>query len=276
MAGGSNGRAHLFVREAGSGTPVLLLHGLGADHTIWNGVLPALAEHHTVIAPDLRGHGRSETPDGSTFSFDELQNDLEGLLEERGIGQVHLVGLSAGAFLALRFAIDSTPAFRSLTSISGSSHCDAHTRAVAENWARTYREAGLELYVQRLLRDIYSPNWLDSHMDLVDKVTAQLRTVDLRGPVQWYSAIRSFDVRTSVGRLRLPTLVVHGMDDRVIDPTHARLLRQSILGAELKLFPYAGHMVPIEQAEETGRLLVDRFARLDAAAAKTASGTPTT
>ncbi|MCI4363194.1 MAG: alpha/beta fold hydrolase [Thermoplasmata archaeon] len=267
MGSDGNGHAHLFVREAGSGTPVLLVHGLGTDHTIWNGVLPSLAEHHTVLAPDLRGHGRSDTPEGSTFGFDELEGDLAALLEERGIGKVHLVGLSAGAFLAVRFAIDRTASFRSLTSISGASHCDAHTRAVAENWARTYRDAGLELYVQRLLRDVYSPTWLDGHMDLVDKATAQLRSADLRGPIQWYSAIRSFDVRTSLGRLRLPTLVVHGMDDRVIDPTHARLLRQAIPGAELKLFPYAGHMVPIEQGEETARTLTDWFARAEARAA---------
>ncbi|MCI4346289.1 MAG: alpha/beta fold hydrolase [Thermoplasmata archaeon] len=267
MPGSADGHARLYVREAGAGPPVLLVHGLGADHTVWNGVLPALAEHHTVLAPDLRGHGRSDTPDDSTFSFDELEGDLLELLRERGIERTHLVGLSAGAFLAVRFAIDRTSSLRSLTSIAGSSHCDAHTRAVAENWARTFRDAGLEMYVQRLLRDVYSPNWLDSHMDIVDKVTAQLRNADLRGPIQWYSAIRSYDVRTSLGRLRLPTLVVHGMDDRVIDPTHARLLRQAIPGAELKLFPYAGHMVPVEQGEETARALLDWFAKVEARSA---------
>jgi pimeloyl-ACP methyl ester carboxylesterase len=259
--------AKLFVREVGSGSPILLLHGLGCDHTVWNGLLPGLAEEHTVLAPDLRGHGRSPAPDGSTFAFDELEGDLERLLAERDLKRVHLVGLSAGAFLAVRFALDRTATVRSLVSIAGASHCDAHTRAVAENWSRTYHDAGYELYVQRLMRDVYSPTYLDAHMDLVDKVTQQMRGVDLRGPLQWYSAIRSYDVRGSLGRLRLPTLVVHGMDDRVIDPTHARLLRQSILGAELKLYPFAGHMVPVEQAEETGKLLREWTARVDAAAA---------
>lgn len=259
--------APLFVRELGRGSPVLLLHGLGSDHTVWNGLLTELASEHHVLAPDLRGHGRSPAPEGSTFAFDELEGDLDQLLAERNLTRVHVVGLSAGAFLAVRWALDRTPIVRSLVSIAGSTHCDAHTRAVAENWAKTYREAGYEAYVLRLLRDVYSPNWLDGHMELVEKVTQQMRGVDLRGPIQWYSAIRSYDVRGSVGRLRLPTLVVHGMDDRVIDPTHARLLRQSILGAELKLYPFAGHMVPVEQAEETGRLLREWTARVDLAAA---------
>ncbi|MCI4335436.1 MAG: alpha/beta fold hydrolase [Thermoplasmata archaeon] len=272
MPADEDGAASLYVREAGSGSTVLLLHGLGSDHTVWNGILPVLAEEHTVLAPDLRGHGRSPTPEGSTFGFDEMEADLEQLLAERKASPVHVVGLSAGAFLATRLAVDRTSQLRSLVSIAGASHCDAHTRAVAENWARTYHEAGFELYVQRLLRDVYSPGWLEGHMDLVDKVTRQLRDVDLRGPLQWYSAIRSFDVRGSLGRLRLPTLVVHGMDDRVIDPTHARLLRQSILGAELKLYPYAGHMVPVEQGEETGRLLKDWLSRVDAVAAKAPPG----
>ena len=87
---------------------------------------------------------------------------------------------------------------------------------------------------------------------------------DPKSIVQWGLALRTFDVRQQLGRIRTPTFVLHGMDDRVVDPSHARLLRQAIRGADLKLFPYAGHMVPVERSEEFTRALSEWFARVPA------------
>jgi 3-oxoadipate enol-lactonase len=259
------GPAPLFVRELGSGPPVLFLHGLGSDHTVWNGIVPAVGAGHTLLLPDLRGHGQSPAPESATFAFDEHEEDLAALLETKRVGPVHLVGLSAGGFLALRFALSHAAAIRSLVLVGTSAICDGHTRAVAAHWTEVYRTAGLEAYAFRLAKDLYSPGWLANHAEVVEQMVREWKGRDLRGPIQWYSAVRSFDMRASVGRIRAPTWVVHGMDDRVIDPTHARFLRHAIPGAQLKLFPYAGHMVPVEQAEEFGRLLREWIDTHDAA-----------
>lgn len=266
--------AQLFVREVGSGPPVLFLHGLGSDHSVWNGILPSLGLNHTLLLPDLRGHGRSPDPEGATYAFDEHEEDLVALLRARQQGPVHLVGMSAGGFLALRFALDHPGEVRSLTVVGASALCDGHTRAVAAQWAELYRTAGLETYVLRLAKDLYSPAWLGNHPEIVDQLNRELKGRDLRGPLQWYSAIRSFDMRSSVGRIHVPTWIVHGMDDRVIDPTHARFLRHAIPGAKLKLFPYAGHMVPIEQAEEFGRALLEWITTNDSRASEAEKSPP--
>ena len=258
--------AELFVREAGSGPAALLLHGLGGDHTIWNGQLQPLSERYHLIAPDLRGHGRSPYPDGTTFSFDELVGDLEGTLRTCGVDRAHLVGVSAGGFLALQFVLAHPERVRSLTLISSAAHCDGHTRAIAAHWAEVYRTQGYEAYVMRLLKDLFYPDWLDQHLEVIDQTMDALRGRDLKAPVQWALSVRTFDVRGRLSRIRTPTMVVHGMEDRVIDASHARLLRQGIVGAELKLFPYVGHMPPIERPMETARLLAERWGAADAAA----------
>jgi pimeloyl-ACP methyl ester carboxylesterase len=79
--------------------------------------------------------------------------------------------------------------------------------------------------------------------------------------VRWRSAIREFDLRGKVGRIRAPTLIVHAMDDQVMDVAHARLLRQSIPGAEFKLFAQTGHMVPVERPSEAGAAIEQWVAR---------------
>lgn len=267
MAAPGGSIAELHLRETGTGEAVLLLHGLGGDHTVWNAQIGPLGEKFRVLAPDLRGHGRSPTPDGSTFSFDELEQDLEALLDRRGISAVHLVGMSAGGFLALHWLLDRPERVRSLVLLGTSAQCDGHTRAIQQHWAEVYRNQGYEAYVMRLLKDIYYPEWLEQHLEVIDQALETMRHQDLRAAVQWGVAVRNFDVRPRIGQIRVPTRVAHGMDDRVIDASHSRFLRQAIPGTDLKLFPFTGHMVPVERPEETTRLIAEWIARAGAPAA---------
>ncbi|MGI0131990.1 MAG: alpha/beta fold hydrolase [Thermoplasmata archaeon] len=241
----------LHARVIGEGAPVLLVHGLGGDHTSWGGVAGRLGTRFRVTVPDLRGHGASPLPEGSTLSFAEHEGDLGRLLDEAASPSTHVVGLSAGAFLALRWTIDHPQRVRSLVLIGGASHCDAHTRAVGERWAETLQKDGFDAYVLRLLKDLVAPDWIEAHMEFADRLKEDLRGRDLKGPVLWSRAIRTFDLRGRLGGIRVPTLVMHGMDDQVVDASHGRLLRQAIPGAELKLFPNTGHLVPIEHPIET-------------------------
>jgi 3-oxoadipate enol-lactonase len=252
----------LHVREAGQGPTVLLLHGLGGDHTVYNLVIPALAEQFHVLAPDLRGHGGSPLPGGSTFAFDELAGDLDAMLAARRVERYHLVGMSAGGFLGLRMLLDRPQRLLSFTGIGTAAQCDGHTRAVASYWAEVYRELGYEPYVMRLLKDLFYPEWLEEHPAFIEEALVSMRQRDLGAAVQWGLSVRNFDVRGQLGRVRTPLLVLHGMDDRVIDASHARLLRQAVSGAELKLMPFAGHMLPIEKPEEVAHALKDFLTRV--------------
>jgi pimeloyl-ACP methyl ester carboxylesterase len=97
-----HGHRRAFVR-AGDGPPVLLLHGMGCDHTTWLPVLARLARSHTVIAPDLLGHGASDKP-RADYSLGGYANGMRDLLTILGIGRVTVVGHSFGGGVAMQFA----------------------------------------------------------------------------------------------------------------------------------------------------------------------------
>jgi pimeloyl-ACP methyl ester carboxylesterase len=90
-------------RIAGSGPALLMLHGLGCDSSTWTDVMPALAEHYTVIAPDLLGHGESDKPDAD-YSLGGYANGMRDLLTVLGIDKVTVVGHSFGGGVAMQFA----------------------------------------------------------------------------------------------------------------------------------------------------------------------------
>jgi 3-oxoadipate enol-lactonase len=254
----------LFAREAGSGDSVLLLHGLGGDHTVWDYQIPTLSKSYRVLAPDLRGHGRSPLPEGARYTFGEFEGDVRKFLDDRKAGPVHLVGLSGGGLLSLRLVLDDPGRVRSLALFGAMGHMDNHTRAVGENWAETLRDEGPAAYSRRLAMDLFAPDWLEAHMDLAERIAKSQEVRKLHGPVQWALAMKDYDVRSRLGRIRTPTLILHGLDDNVVDPSHARLLRQAIPGSEVRLFPNTGHLIPIERPDETGQILLDWFARQSA------------
>ena len=97
-----HGHKRAFVKT-GSGPALLLLHGLGCDHTTWAPVIQALSRRYTVIAPDLLGHGKSAKP-RADYSVGGYANGMRDLLTVLGIDKVTVVGHSLGGGVAMQFA----------------------------------------------------------------------------------------------------------------------------------------------------------------------------
>jgi haloacetate dehalogenase len=95
----------LNVAVAGSGTPVVLLHGFPQTHLMWRHVARELAGEHTVICPDLRGYGASDKPDGD-YSKRTMAADVVGLADALGFDRFALVGHDRGAHVAFRAGLD--------------------------------------------------------------------------------------------------------------------------------------------------------------------------
>jgi haloacetate dehalogenase len=104
------GEAVLRVRRGGSGPPVLLLHGHPQTHVMWHKVGPRLAQHFTVVAPDLRGYGESSQPpttaDHAPYAKRAMARDMVALMNGLGFEQFAVVGHDRGARCAYRMALD--------------------------------------------------------------------------------------------------------------------------------------------------------------------------
>jgi len=102
----------------GSGTPIVLVHGLASSLTIWNFVAPVLAERFRVLAIDQRGHGLSSKPEDG-YGFEEVGADLEAFVELIGLERPVIVGHSWGGSVAVRFGVDYPEMTRGLVLVDG-------------------------------------------------------------------------------------------------------------------------------------------------------------
>lgn len=107
------------VQVAGSGPPLLLLHGTGAATHSWRGVLPRLATRFTVIAPDLPGHGFTELPDAKGLSLTGMSDGVAALLRDLGVTPHVGVGHSAGAAILARMSLSGHAALSHIVSLNG-------------------------------------------------------------------------------------------------------------------------------------------------------------
>src|ERR1041385_1047355 len=100
----------IFLRRAGSGPAVLLLHGFPQTHLMWRGVAPLLARRFTVVCADLRGYGGSgcpaSAPDHAPYAKRAMAHDMVGVMEQLGFPRFSVAGHDRGGRVAYRLALD--------------------------------------------------------------------------------------------------------------------------------------------------------------------------
>ena len=138
------GGVTLRVRHGGAGPPLLLLHGHPRTHTTWHRVAPLLAQHHTVVCPDLRGYGKSSKPatdaDHAPYSKREMARDAVELMRRLRHKRFVVAGHDRGAYAALRTALDHPAAIEALVVmdavpiVEALDRCDAKFAASWWHW----------------------------------------------------------------------------------------------------------------------------------------------
>ncbi len=261
--------------------PVLLIMGLSAQMTSWDEEFVDLLASHglRVIRFDNRDIGLStwlddagvpEPPaDGAAalpepaYSLADMAADSAGLLDALGIGSAHIVGASMGGMIAQAFAIAYPQRTRTLTSIfstTGDPAVGQPRPGLAEQLFLTAPPAGREEAIEASVAGsklISSPGYPPDEDRLRDRAAAAYdRAYHPAGVLRQALAVVTQPDRTAeLARLSVPTLVIHGDADPLVDPSGGRATAAAVPGAELWMVPGMGHDIPpVLHAEMAGRI----------------------
>jgi magnesium chelatase accessory protein len=257
--------------SAPAGAPsVLLLHGLGAASHSWRGLLPLLAPHASVIAPDLPGHGFSELPRAAAaLSLPGMAASLAALLQTLGLAPAVIVGHSAGAAIAAQLALDGRVIPRALVAVNGAllpfrGVAGAVFSPAARLLARlplvpnlVTTLVGDTASVARLLRDtgsVIDPEGLRLYARLVRDPGHVAGALGMMA--NWNLAA----LHRRLPRLRPAPLLLAGRGDRTVPPADARRLAALIPGARALFFPGLGHLMHEERPDLLAPLILDLLA----------------
>jgi abhydrolase domain-containing protein 6 len=240
-----------------SGKPLVLVHGFGGDKDNWSFYAPYLKAHYRLIFPDLPGFGENDRSMEPDHSIGAQAARLCDFLTALGIDKCHLGGNSMGGAIALRFALDFPERLHTLTLFN-----NAGVIGTEESELQQLVEQGESPLVVRTMADIdrllafvvYKPRWVPSqfkrvifgemkrHEALLDKIFAQLVDEFLTKPLN-----------DRLDEIRLPTQIIWGQHDKLLDVTCAVVQHQGIPHSELVIFEDVGHVPMIERPAATAR-----------------------
>lgn len=245
-------RLAYFELGAGVGTPLVLLHGFGADLNSWMFLQPALAEGRRVIALDLPGHGGSSKEVGAGDAG-SLAEAAEGALHALGIEGVHLVGHSLGGAVAVHLAKRRPNEVKSLTLIASAGLGPEINSTFIDGFIRASRRREAQEVLSLLVHD---PSLLSRRMvedvlryKRLDGVVAALERI---AETFFEGGRQKLDLKAEIAALKMPVEIIWGREDRIIPVAHAEGLRGK---HPVHILDGVGHLPHMEKAQEVAAFL---------------------
>jgi len=263
----------LHYARAGAGEPVLLVHGFPQTWLEWRGIIPALAEKYTVIAPDYRGAGDSGRTHGG-YDKHTLMEDLRGLVHQLGFKRIRVVGHDVGAMIAYRYAavhpdevhqvvlmdapVPGTPALDQVRAMPRAWHVNFHNaRDVAEMLVAGREREYLTMFYKTRFG---SPDAI-SAQDMEAYISAYSAPGAMRAGFELY---RAWDQDASdnrpylANRLPMPLMVI-GAEMSVSGSVLEKMTHEIASRGQFKLVRNAGHWLCEENPREVEQYLLDFF-----------------
>lgn len=251
--------------EVGSGEAVILIHGSGPGVSAWSNwrlALPYLGERFRALAYDQIGFGYSELPARHVYDLERWTNHLFSFMDALNIEQAHLIGNSMGAAVALAAAVTRPRRVRRLVLMGAMGVSFPITEGLDAVWGYTPSVANMKHLI-----DLFAYN----RKLVTDELAEQRYRASIRPGVQeafssMFPTPRQNGVEdlaryaARLAEIQAPSLVIHGLEDRVIPLDTSQQLLQTLPNVQLHVFGHCGHWTQLEHAATFNRLVRDFLA----------------
>jgi 2-hydroxymuconate-semialdehyde hydrolase/2-hydroxy-6-oxo-octa-2,4-dienoate hydrolase len=257
---------HTSYLEAGSGDPVLMLHGSGPGVSAtanWQYNIPVLAEKFHVLAPDIVGFGATERPTDIVYSLRAWTDHVWAFLDALGIEKTAIVGNSLGGRIALQMATDRPERISRMVLMGSPGVGMSLTEGLQA--LRAYEPSHDAM--RALLRNYFA---VDPTLITDELVAIRYEASVADGAYEAYRAM-FFDPRhkgselgiteEEVRAIATPALLVHGREDKVVPLSVSVSMLDLLPNADLHVFSHCGHWTQIERADEFSALVKDYLDR---------------
>ena len=242
--------------EGDEKTPVMLIHGVGADGRSWDQIAPALAAEFRVLRLDLRGHGQSGHIEGA-LTLDDFIRDVVDVLDACAVPAAHIVGFSLGGMIAQGIALQHVERVRRLVLLSAVAGRTAEERERVQTRLAILREQGVAAITGAAQERWFTPAFIARNPDLVRQRMRQLHENHAPSYAAAYTVFSTSDLGDRLHAIRVPTLIATGEHDVGSNTRMARFMHEQIEGSSLELLPDLRHSILVEAPELVAGLVRD-------------------
>jgi pimeloyl-ACP methyl ester carboxylesterase len=248
--------ARISYRLKGRGPPMLLIHGLGGDSTSWEYVEPYLTRKFTLILPDMRCHGKSDCPEG-LVPREVFANDMAELARHLGHTRVPMAGTSMGGMVLLQTMLDHPDVCSAAVLISTTPKVNEHLADTVYAWREAQINNGDEAYWWASTKDGLTSGFIESNPEILAHLKNKFLKGQSQNNVTAVLGFADFDVTPRLREIKLPVLVVHGAEDRIVLPEMADIMHRGIKKSKLQMLEGCGHSPDIEMPELLASLITE-------------------
>ncbi|HZH61823.1 MAG TPA: alpha/beta fold hydrolase [Metabacillus sp.] len=259
----------IHYEEQGKGEPLILIHGVGLDHTMWEKQVKRLSGTFRVICYDMIGHGGSEHPPGP-YSLAQFVDQLLALMNYLQIKKCHLVGFSMGGMVAQSFALKHQEKLKSLTIMSAvANRTDEQTKAILSR-VEEVKQYGPLGTIEPAIKRWFTPEFLKTEKEIVAKIKNRLQTNNPKSYLDSYTLFATADQELwpILHRIDVPTLIITGQHDVGSNSLMAKQMHEQIKNSELVIVDNMKHMLPVEDAETVNDVIQKFIKRQQVISAK--------
>lgn len=238
----------------GAGSPIVLIHGVGMDLAMWDGVAARLAADRRVIRYDMLGHGDSPKPEGP-YVLADFVGQLRRLLAELSTGPITLVGFSMGGLVAQGLAVAPPAPLTGLVLLNTVYNRNIEDRRAIAARVEALREGGFAASLDAAMDRWFTPAYRRANGNVIAAVRRRMMANDLAAYTAAYEVFATADAELidQVARIACPTLVITGQDDQNSTVEMAQALAARIPRAKFEIYGEQRHLTPLEVPDRVAR-----------------------
>jgi len=240
---------------AGTGQPVLFIHGLGSSCRDWEEQVAFFSPDYKVVTFDVRGHGLSDKPSGP-YSIELFSKDTAALIATLDLSPVHVVGISMGGMIAFQLAVDHPELLKSMTIVNSGPEMFAHT--FKDRLQIFQRSILFRLLSMRKIGEVIGGKLFPNadQQALRAMMIERWAKNDKQAYMASFKAIVGWSVAKHIGNIQIPTLVIAADGDYT--PLSIKEAYVSKMpNAQLVVIKNSHHATPLDQTEAFNKALVD-------------------
>ncbi len=237
---------HVRVEGDPDAPVVVLAHAISTGLVFWDLQVPVWAQHFRVVRYDVRGHGQSKAPQGS-YGFDEMAQEVVGLLDHLKVSKAAFVGLSLGGMIGQALALKAPERLSALVLAETNAKTPAAMQDMWRQRVVTVTAGGMETQVEGSLGRWFTADFRAQSPLTVSWIVDLVRKTNPLGFIACCKAIENLDFFDRLDQIRVPTLAVAGTEDVAAPPANLQAIAARIPGATFLAIEKAAHLGNVEQ-----------------------------
>ena len=254
MINAKDSRNTFYILNKKDNTPIVLIHGVGLNHKIWEPQINSF--NNTVLVYDILGHGNTPLTK-SKISFDDFSSQLLNLIDELKFHKIHLVGFSIGSLIARNFATKYDSRLESLTLLcSVFQRSNEQQKVVNDRFELSKKSRSLS---KQTLKRWFTDDYINKNPKIYKKISSMLEENNVENFLKVYKLFVTHQDDEIFENIKTKTLIMTGENDIGSTPEMSKNLSKIIANSKVKIVSNGKHLCSIECADDVNNAIKEHI-----------------